>query len=168
MKTFFTSDQHFGHSKIIEYCNRPYKSVHEMNNCLVANHNKVVGKEDTVYHLGDFAFRDHKNFLSQLNGKHYLIKGNHEGKDWRDAGFIWVKDVAMVRVGDQDIFLSHYAHRTWNRAHHGVFHAYGHDHGNCPDHGRSCDVGVDAWGYMPVQFEQLVERFKDVPSMRHH
>lgn len=139
-----------------------------MNEALIKNHNSVVGKNDTVIHHGDFAFRDHARFLRRLNGVHCLVLGNHEGNDWRNAGFQWVKDVATVRVGDQHVFCSHYAHRTWNRAHYGVFHTFGHDHGKMPDLGRSCDVGVDAWNYFPVSFEQLVERFKDVPVIKHH
>ena len=57
MNTFFTSDQHYGHAMILEYCNRPFADVQTMNETLVDNHNAVVGKKDTVYHLGDFAFR---------------------------------------------------------------------------------------------------------------
>lgn len=167
---FFTSDQHFGHTNILKYCNRPFKNVDEMNDALIKNHNSVVKPEDEVYHLGDFAFRNHKRFLSCLNGKHFLLKGNHEGNDWKDAGFVWVKDVAMIRGAEgQDIFCSHYAHRIWNRAHHGVWHLFGHSHGSMPDFGKSCDVGVDAWNnYMPVSFDQLKERFKNVENMKHH
>lgn len=34
-KTFFTSDTHFGHSAILNYCERPYKCVEDMNNDLI-------------------------------------------------------------------------------------------------------------------------------------
>jgi len=167
--SFFTSDEHYGHTNIIKYCKRPFKHVDEMNEVLIKNHNEIVKDGDDVYHLGDFAFRNHASFLRRLNGTHYLIKGNHEGNDWRNAGFVWVKEVATIRVSEQDIFMSHYAHRTWNRAHYGVWHLFGHDHGQMPDLGKSCDVGVDAWnGYKPVSFEQLAERFKNVECLKHH
>lgn len=168
MKTFFTSDQHFGHKNIITYCKRPFIDIYHMNEVIIKNHNDVVGTNDNVYHLGDFAFKYHSEFLRRLNGNHYLIKGNHEGNDWKQAGFVWCREVATIKVGKESIFLSHYAHRVWNRCHYGVYHAFGHSHGGMPDSGRSCDVGVDAWNYTPVSMEQLIERFKDVPFTQHH
>ena len=55
MNTFFTSDTHFGHNNIIEYCKRPYTSVEEMDAALEKNWNEVVKPDDLVYHLGDLA-----------------------------------------------------------------------------------------------------------------
>ena len=54
--TFFTSDTHFGHANIINLCKRPFKDVNHMNDMLVENWNNVVTDDDTVFHLGDFAF----------------------------------------------------------------------------------------------------------------
>lgn len=173
MADFFTSDQHFGHTNILKYCNRPFKNVDEMNEAIITYHNEIVKPNDNVYHMGDFAFRNHANFVRRLNGKHHLIKGNHEGQDWRNAGFVWVKEVATVRVNlpngkPQDVFMSHYAHRRWNRAHYGVWHTFGHSHGDLEDYCTSTDVGVDAWKYKPVSVEQLFERFKNKSFVAHH
>ena len=53
-----------------------------MNQEIIKRWNSVVSKNDIVYHLGDFAFGN-KNFIesivNQLNGKIYLILGNHDG-----------------------------------------------------------------------------------------
>lgn len=78
---WFTSDTHFYHTNIIQYCNRPYSSVEEMNEALVTNWNEVVAPTDTVYHLGDFslAARPVELFTPRLNGTKILVPGNH---DW--------------------------------------------------------------------------------------
>ena len=52
---FFTSDTHFNHSNVIQYCNRPFSSLDEMNAKLIENWNERVNENDIVYHLGDFA-----------------------------------------------------------------------------------------------------------------
>ena len=50
---YFTSDLHLGHKGIITMQNRPFESVEDMNRILLTNYNAVVGKDDTVYILGD-------------------------------------------------------------------------------------------------------------------
>jgi calcineurin-like phosphoesterase family protein len=80
-----------------------------------------------------------------------------------------VKEVATVRMPDgQDIFLSHYAHRVWNRAHYGVIHLYGHSHSSLPDMNKSGDAGVDNWNFFPVSYDQIKDRFKNVEPTKHH
>lgn len=78
----FTSDSHFGHFNVIEYSGRPFTSTEEMREVIVNNWNHVVGKKDTIYHLGDFTLSTDLNYidgiLSQLNGKIRLIAGNHD------------------------------------------------------------------------------------------
>ena len=41
---FIIGDPHFWHRAIINYCNRPFETVEEMNETLIKNWNKVVGK----------------------------------------------------------------------------------------------------------------------------
>lgn len=79
-----TSDTHFNHANIIKYCNRPFSSVEEMNETIIANWNKVVSQGDTVYHLGDFALGDKSlipDFIRRLNGHISFIMGNHDNLD---------------------------------------------------------------------------------------
>ena len=54
-RIFFTADTHWGHRNIIRYCQRPFADVDEMNEALITNWNSTVGKDDIVFHLGDFA-----------------------------------------------------------------------------------------------------------------
>ena len=54
---YFTADTHFDHANIIRFCNRPFATVGEMNEALIANWNRKVHGNDTVYILGDMFFR---------------------------------------------------------------------------------------------------------------
>ena len=81
---YFTGDQHFGHANIIKHCNRPFDTVSEMDEYLLAEWNNRVTTNDTVYILGDRFFRNAvsaSDYLCKLHGKKHLIKGNHD-KDW--------------------------------------------------------------------------------------
>lgn len=84
---FLISDTHFFHNRILEFEKeaRPFSHVEEMNEALVDNWNRVVGKRDTVWHLGDVIFGGRKNFwiLDRLNGNKNLILGNHDTEDIR-------------------------------------------------------------------------------------
>lgn len=168
---YFTSDTHFFHKGVIEYSNRPFANVEEMNEELIRRWNVVVTDKDEVYHLGDFSFgrpADSEAVAARLRGRKYLIKGNHDHSNVLkklENHFIWIKDVYMLTVQQQPenqlVWLSHYSHRKWPQKHYGVWHLYGHSHGRAEDLDRSTDVGVDAWAYAPVSFTELTRRFKD-------
>src|SRR5438128_316371 len=80
MKNWFTSDEHYGHAKVIEYYERPFDDLAEMHAELIARHNEVVGDGDVVYHVGDFSLKLKlaQQVLPLLKGKHILIPGNHD------------------------------------------------------------------------------------------
>ena len=54
MKYWFTVDEHYGHANIIDFCNRPFLTVEEMNEAIIGNHNALVRPGDIVVHGGDF------------------------------------------------------------------------------------------------------------------
>ncbi len=155
MKTWFSADLHLGHSNILKFSYRPFASIEEHDRCLIQNWNNHVAPRDDVYFLGDFAYRNKAAAASlrrKLNGNIFFIEGNHDtsAHQIRDT-FGWYKEVHEVKVKkadgvDQRIFLSHYAHRVWNKSHHGTWHLYGHSHNTLPElqNSLSFDVGVDA------------------------
>lgn len=97
-RVFFTSDTHFNHTNIIRFCNRPFKDVSHMNETIISNWNRVVGSEDIVFHLGDFCLggsAEWINVLNRLNGKIYLISGNHDIKNLRQNYTKYFEHIAM-------------------------------------------------------------------------
>lgn len=113
-KVFFTSDTHFYHGNIIRFCNRPFKSVEMMNETIISNWNNTVGQDDIVFHLGDFCLggsAEWTKMLDRLNGKIYLILGNHDLKNIRQGYINRFEHVAMqmhIEVNKQKIYLNHY------------------------------------------------------------
>jgi len=151
---WFTSDSHFLHENIIRFSNRPFRDKDHMTEELVRAWNEVVGQDDDVYHLGDFALGNKTDevlrILNRLNGNIYLITGNHEKsvleKESTRSRFVWIKAHHEMNIGKQSITLCHYAHRVWNKSHHGSWMLYGHSHDSMEHEswGRSMDVGVDS------------------------
>ena len=151
---FFTSDEHYGHDRIIEYCQRPFKDVEEMNEVLIAKHNQVVGKNDITVHAGDFGWfkkeADAQKIIKRLYGSHIFIKGSHDHWLPDSAKFMWRK-----MIDGQFVVVCHYAMRTWERAHHGSWQLYGHSHGTLPGIGKQMDIGVDCNNFIPLSFGQI-------------
>lgn len=50
-RLFFTSDTHFNHTNILQYCNRPFKTIDQMNETIITNWNRVVGPDDVIYKI---------------------------------------------------------------------------------------------------------------------
>lgn len=174
MTTFFTADTHFMHANIIKYCNRPFHGTDEMDEVLIRKWNERVGYNDQVYHLGDFGMRNSaklSDILCRLNGKKFLIRGNHDAPmEHPDCvGYwAWIKDVFMLKIQDKaapegvrHIWLSHYAHMVWPAQHYGAWHLFAHSHGHCDaPFLKSFDVGVDVWDFRPVSYEEIIHVMK--------
>ena len=55
MAVFFTSDTHFGDPRVLRIDKRPFKTIPEHDEALIAHWNGIVSAGDEVWHLGDFA-----------------------------------------------------------------------------------------------------------------
>lgn len=162
-KTFFTSDTHFFHRNIIEFCKRPYGSVEQMNEALISNWNLVVQPTDTVWFLGDFSFgriEETEEILRRLNGRKHLITGNHDRKgrceklDW-SLYFDSQHDYLRLNVDRHKLVLCHFPFHSWER---GYINLHGHTHGTYKSKYMQHDVGSDSNNYTPVSLEDAVAR----------
>lgn len=176
---WFTSDLHFGHQNILKFCKRPWKTTEDMDWNLIQNWNSVVKPDDLVFDLGDFAFATNgrwKELLSQLNGHHYLILGNHDITRWPGDKvmelFEEVSQQMILKIDGRTVYLNHYPYLcfggAWKNPENAVYQLFGHVHSgpNCAgtDTDRlvnlfpyQYDVGVDNNNYTPVSWQQVQE-----------
>ena len=73
-EVFFIADTHFNHKRIVEIREkergRKFASLEEHDEELIRRWNAMVGKKDTVWHLGDFSFgKRGLPVAARLNGK---------------------------------------------------------------------------------------------------
>lgn len=175
--TFFTSDTHFGHANIIRFCNRPFQNVEEMNEVLIENWNKVVSKDDTVFHLGDFAFGGSSvwnSIIPRLNGHINLIIGNHDRKNLRQGYMLYFDMVVpqlQIEIEDNSIYLNHYPFLCYGGSYRGVWQLFGHVHSGPQAGGLDIsrlrvllptqyDVGVDNNNFIPISYREVKEKIE--------
>lgn len=183
---FFTSDTHFNHFKIAEYCNRPFTSREEMNKALIENWNKVVPRDGIVIHCGDFMLnhslkneKDYDKIANKLNGTIFLVRGNHDIIRLRDNyqtenHIVWVGDILNIEIGGQKIIASHYPLLCFPAQYNVFGHVHTLEDGNVygPDSPfsdflkiceyRQYDVGVDQNGYKPVAWKEIASKINIV------
>jgi calcineurin-like phosphoesterase family protein len=148
---YFSADQHFSHQNILKLCNRPFSSIEEMNETIINNWNVTVSKNDTIYILGDFAWRNPKPFIERLNGNKIFILGGHDKK-------LKGEKLLEVKINDIAFVLCHFPLYSWNKEYYGSIHIHGHIHNNpiAYKHNR-INVGVDVWNFYPVSIEQIIQ-----------
>ena len=159
---FVLSDTHFGHFNILNYCNRPFTTVYEMNQYMIHQWNNLITSEDTVYHLGDFGFggKDYiESIVKQLHGYKILILGNHD-----KHGLTWFSDVGFDHVYKKPITTGNYilSHQPILNLSYDIINIHGHIHNSDPtliegyDLDSHLNVSVDVLDFKPISFIQLL------------
>jgi calcineurin-like phosphoesterase family protein len=162
--TFFTSDDHYSHSNILRYCHRPWATIEEHDEALTNNWNHSVTPKDTIYILGDFAWRNPGYYADRLNGYKILILGSHDKKKQCLGHFAEIHDFGVeIKIEDKPITLCHYRMAVWPRSHYGSLHLYGHTHNLIQPYCKelTMDVGVDCNNYAPVSWDKVKEVMAD-------
>ena len=159
---FFTSDHHFGHENIISFSNRPFNDLHHMHASMTARWNNVVHKDDVVFHLGDFAFKQSpKRFIEKLNGHIHLIIGNHDKPSQCKGLFESVEESKLIKEDGHSFYLHHYPHESWPQSHYGSLHLHGHVHINSvhslSQRTRRMNVNVELWEYTPIPISEVIK-----------
>ena len=166
-KCWFTADLHLDHENIIKYCNRPFLDVQDMNYHLIDNWNQRVKKEDIVFHIGDFCYKETKHkakdFIDQLNGQIIFIKGNHDTNNGVKTNILDLRlvfgkknarDILLIHRPEEAgpgyfLVLSGHVHQLW-KFQTIKFYDYSYD---------CCNVGVDMWSYYPITINEIMRAY---------
>lgn len=198
-KVWFIGDTHFSHANILyfkpkrrtlaglslEHLQEDKQSAMDIHDkWLIEAWNEQVGKRDVVYILGDFCLgnRDRtRKILSRLNGKKYLIIGNHDKScNGLENYFEWMGQIKEAKfthemfpfIDENETFcveMCHFPMVAWNRRPHGSCHIHGHTHGatdNLNDTSLELrvDVGLDGKlsNYQFIDLETLYAHFRSI------
>lgn len=169
IRYFIISDTHWGHFNIIRYCNRPFKTLEEMDKKLIENWNSRVKEDDLVFELGDFNFRNSaggkpgegvitraKDYEKQLNGHIIHLKGNHS----RNNGIKTCIEKIIISYGGYKMCMVHNPlHADSNYP----INLVGHVHTawlirRLNSRSIMYNTGVDLNGFKPITFEEIFKK----------
>jgi calcineurin-like phosphoesterase family protein len=120
---YYIADCHFFHDALIDKMdNRGFSSVEEMNQYMVNQWNSRIRKQDEVVILGDFSMgnaQQTNEIMDSLNGKLYLIVGNHDNRFLRSKEFHrqrleWVHPYVELHDNNRKVILCHYPILCYN------------------------------------------------------
>jgi calcineurin-like phosphoesterase family protein len=181
MKTWITSDLHFGHKNIMSFCPqtraRFNNDVSYMTEAMIEEWNARVEPIDTVYILGDVAFMsgfDASVVMMRLNGRKILVEGNHDRKTLMDVNFrkqfVEIHQYLQINYDGHRVVMFHYPIAEWDQMHRGALHFHGHLHGGVSglEKYRALDVGMDATGEIVVSIDYAINRIKNNEIKGHH
>lgn len=172
MNYWFTADTHFGHKNVIRYCNRPFKTLEDMNETIIRKWNERVKAEDTIFHLGDFCFKSFDNsgnpiraaeWKKRLNGNMILIRGNHDKRS--NLGDLKsIVDYLTIKYNGFKILLIHNPERApeYIKGHNFAFTGHVHEKWKFKRYSNivCINVGVDVNNFYPKTFEELIREYK--------
>ncbi len=94
---------------------RGFDGEEAMNRYMIEKWNKKVRRNDETVILGDFSYgkaAETEEVLKALNGKKYLITGNHDwflqDKKFDRSLFQWIESYNEVKDNKRKVILSHY------------------------------------------------------------
>ena len=120
-KIYVTSDLHFMHNRVFLYEPRGFSSVHDMNEAIIQNFNKIVDWTDDLYILGDCFLNDNEEgikLMKRLPGTKHVVFGNHDTDTRKQLlaqeGFDTLGYASMLKHNNYHFYLSHYPTITSN------------------------------------------------------
>ena len=160
-QTWLVADTHFFHTNIGQYCSRPDC----WQDLIIDNWNHFIQPEDVVFHLGDLALgkkEDAETLVPLLNGKIYLMRGNHDRRSiafYQNLGIMLVKDpYRMEHVSGLRLVFSH---RPIVPLSPGLLNLHGHIHNNPAPELGCCHVNlsIEVRQYRPWRLGDVLQPY---------
>lgn len=167
MKIYLTTDTHFGHDKMVEFCGRPPN--HEE---IILNELSKVPTDALLIHLGDVCIGNdaewHAKFVSATGvlPKRILVRGNHDHKSdswYMDNGWDFICNAFEAKYFGKNLLFTH---KPVAIPPHIDFNIHGHFHNS--DHRRHEPelkalyeerhklLAIELTGYKPVNLEKFI------------
>ena len=169
--TFVIGDNHFFHNNIIKYENRPFNSVDEMNESMIAQWNSEVSKKSKIIVCGDWIFGSKANIeaiVPRLNGYKILIIGNHDNYTPRYYNSIGVEEASNYPILVNDFLLFSHEPQYINEAM-PYINVFAHVHSNpmykdfSP---KSACVSAERLGYRPIRLRKIIDEVNRLGDLK--
>ena len=169
-KTFVTSNLQLGRPGAIKKYKRDFKDVDEMDDALIRAWNSIVTQNDTVYHLGNFAWdpKTAQDAILRLNGNIKFCLGEH------DQAIEHLAEKNMLRPGCEIIkcieedekfqcALSYWPLSYWPNKRKKWFSIIGYpaNQFKSDPKKRIINVSTDLWSHKPQELGKIMGIFED-------
>lgn len=156
MNVFFISDLHLGHKWMAQH--RGFQDEFYQDEHIIEQWNKVVGKRDIVYILGDITMNTSKHYhqLDLLKGKKRVVLGNHDNiKDVNEllkyveyvGGAVEYKGCMLTHIPIHDSEIDMCRRNI-----------HGHIHENTINHPKYINVSAEVINYTPKRLDELITK----------
>ena len=154
---YYISDTHFRDKTIFDKCNRPFKSLKEMEDTIIQNWNKRINNDDIIYVLGDLVKDDDASAIQIF-------------EDIRESDiFETIKFIDLVLDKGRKVCICHYPLMDWMEFNRKGSLVYGHIHNKTAKNGKAYKLmkkfyknlpayncGVDVCGFEPRTLDELI------------
>lgn len=159
MANYVTADLHFNDQKIVDVVRKRFVSVKEHDDFIVRAINSVVGKNDTLYILGDVGIlpiQGIKYEISRIVGRKILVVGNHDRFSDEAA-----KEMGFDEVYRHPVYVSPHvilSHEPVMEAYMNeyVINVHGHIHGDRIPCRGFVNANIDATNYKPLSLDAII------------
>lgn len=173
---YFTSDWHLNDDRLScsnnNILNRFFDSVDEHNNYIINTFKEYFTDGDTLYYVGDLVYNYDDNIIQTLTdlklnypkSTFNLVLGNYDVDHVDKLSDIFdnIYENVTIVYNDVNINLNHYPS---NISTNNDINLVGHIHGLWRIQKNMINVGIDAWHYVPVSFDKVIQTWNAIKDV---